>query len=121
MTESVLFARHLVLSTVAVAVHQSIDGQGKPTFATAVNIRARALRKRRVVVQADGTGLSPGTKLVVDLTLWIPAGQPVFPDYQDRATYDAIVYLVIDVADVNGSDGNLVFRRVHCQRERGPS
>ena len=106
----VALTRHATLEAVGVEVYASIDGQGKPSYATSVDVNMRVLRQTKVVIDTDGS------KLRTDLTAWIPNTETVQPDERDRITYLSVTFIVVAVKEVKDLNNVVVHRRIRCRR-----
>ena len=106
-----MLARGATLDAVGVEVFSSVDGQGKPTYATSVDVNMRVLRQTKVVIDTDGS------KLRTDLTAWIPNAETTQPDERDRLTYSSVTFIVAAVKEVKDFDNTVIHRRVRCRRE----
>ena len=103
---SVAMSRHLTLETVQVEQWLTVDGQGKPTYDTPVDIEARITRQDRVVLGAEGSYVQK------ELALWVPPDAAVLPNEHDRLTYGGEVFYVLQVKDIKDRNAQLVHRRL---------
>lgn len=77
---SVVIDRLLDTESVSVQVYSGADGQGKPSFASAVTIDVHVRRTEDYVIEADGS------RTPVPLTLYVPPDASVVPGAEDRIT-----------------------------------
>jgi len=111
MTSSVVLGRHWTLETVQVEQQVGLDGQGKPTYDTPVDIEAHVTWEDRVVVERGGTFTRTA------LTVYVPADAAVLPVRYDRLTYDGNVVHVLQVKDVKNRQAQLIYRRLRTTQE----
>ena len=111
MAKSVTLARHLTLETMQVEEMTGLDGQGKPSYNTPVDVDARITREDKLSMRADGSYVK------TNLTAWVPADAAIIPDEQYRVTYASIAFIVEMVKDVKNRNAELVHRRLRCRRE----
>lgn len=111
MTPSVTLSRHLKLETVEIEASASVDGQGKPTYLSPVDVLARVLRQDKAVIDRDGS------QLRTVLALWIPADAALLPKENYRVTWEDEKFIVATIKDVKDRNAQLVHRRVRCRRE----
>lgn len=108
---SVTLARHVKLEDLPVEQFTTTDGQGKPSYAASVTIKARVLRQDKLAVAADGS------RVRTNLTVWVPPNATVLPDERARVTWETSTFIVVMVKDVKGRDAQLLHRRIRCRRE----
>ena len=92
-------------------VFDTIDGQGKPSYLTPVEVEGRVLRQDKFIVVGDGS------KLKTELTIWVPGTETTLPSEKDRITYDSKTFIVAVIKEVKRGDATVVHRRVRCRRE----
>ena len=102
---------------VSYAAYDSMDGQGKPTYGTAVTIKARVIEVESFVLSSDGT------KIPTQLTLYVPPGQDAVPARKGTITLaDARVFNVKEVTSPRKIGGarssNPDHYRLKCSRGR---
>lgn len=86
MRQVLMTTRRLERETVTLERFVSLDAQGVPTYATAVEFEAN-------VVESDGAGKEfvvdqHGSKVLTPLTLYVPGTASVVPAPADRVTLD---------------------------------
>jgi hypothetical protein len=111
MTSSVVLGRLLTLETLPVEVFSSVDGQGKPTYDTPVDIEARVLRQDKFVTLANGS------QLRTQLTVWVPPDAIVIPGERDRLEWDDELFIVVLFKEVKNRDAAVTHYRLRCRRE----
>lgn len=77
---SVILERGSQLEDVSLEVLSGLNGQGKPTYQTAVTVRARVVPGDNVVRNSAGDDVN------TIATVWIPASEAVLPRFNDRIT-----------------------------------
>lgn len=107
----VILDRHLKLETVQVEEFSAVDGQGKPSYTSPVDVEARVIRQDKLVVLADGS------QITTQLTVWFPGGTTPLLDNRDRVTFSGELFIVMQTKDVKDRDAQLAHRRVRCRRE----
>lgn len=110
---SITLKRHGVLQSVSVEAVSGLDGQGKPSYGTAVVIQARVVREDSTVAKGDGSEI----KTVA--TLWIDAEQSPFPDQEYRITLaDGLIGIVAERVDSRGiQSGDVDHVRIKVREE----
>src|SRR5690242_16320853 len=87
-----------------------VDGQGKPQYATPVDILARVVHQVTLIQRPDGSTIN------ADATMWIDGQQPLLPDRQDQITLaDGTLYEVLERKDGVTLNGGLDHIRVMCR------
>lgn len=82
--------RHSTLEAVSVEVRTTVDGQGMPAYAAAVEVQARVLRVTEVERMASGQEVRTVAMLLID------AEQSTHPTFDDRiTTADGLVGIVV--------------------------
>lgn len=98
---SVFLGRHAPLVNLQLEVATSLDGQGKPTYATAVTIHGRSARTDTVSQPPGGIKAALGREEQIVVTVWIPATESVLPRMNDRMTLpDGLVGIVVERSEV---------------------
>lgn len=103
---SVILSRHAELELVEVEQQAGVDGQGKPTYNSPVEIAARVKEQTRATVATDGS------RIRADVVLWVPTGEPLLPEIDDRITWQGRALIVVDVKNSDAFDGTLIYRRL---------
>lgn len=99
------------LETMGAAVRSGLDGQGKPSYATAVDICGRVIRKDEEIVDATGSTIR------TSLTVWLPCGTSPMPTYEDRLTYDGSNYIVAERSEPKDTRARTHHVRLRCRDE----
>ena len=81
-------SRHAI-DTVSLEPVGALDGQGQPTYGSAVNVVARVVLEDETAVQSDGT------EVKTQLTMWVPEGE-TWPEQGDRLTWQSVAYIVVE-------------------------
>lgn len=103
--------RRAVLDDITWEVISGIDGQGKPTYATAVALSALARDDRSFIPSREGAGLE------TVVMFWVPEGETGFPSEQDRITWNGTRYLVRESKAFYDSRKNFLHQRLRCGYE----
>ncbi len=111
MSPSVLLSRHLKLETIEVEAFDRVDGQGKATYLSPVDVDCRVLQQHKEAFDRAGS------RIRTDLTLWVPPDAALLPNEQDRVTWTSKTYIAVDVKHVKDRDAQLTHRRVRCRKE----
>lgn len=96
--------------TVGVEAYQGFTN-GKPAYGSSVDIAAQVSEMDRVVRMGDGQDV------MTSLTLWVDAGESYQPAHNDRITYSAVTYIVVETKSVTDLHGTLDHTRVRCREE----
>jgi len=100
------------LETVSLEVLTGVDGQGKPTYATAVNVQARTVREDMMVK------LGNGSEVRTSATLWFEASTSPMPGEQDRLTLlDGLKGIVVEVMVGKALGGKIDHVRLKIREE----
>jgi|SRR5690242_1638268 len=96
--------------TVGVDAIIGVDGQGKPQYATTVDILARVVHQVTLIQKPDGSTIN------ADATLWIDGQQPVLPKEQDQIELpDGTLLEVLERKDGVTLNGALDHVRLMCR------
>jgi hypothetical protein len=97
--------------TVQSQAPSGVDGQGLPSYAVAVPIKARVVRTEKVERQPDGSNVA------VLAELWIDALQPVLPleDYK-LTLIDGLVGIVMERKENRALNGTLDHIKLRLRR-----
>lgn len=109
----IALSRGVGFETVQTQSPSGVDGQGKPTYAAVVAIKARVVREDKTVRKPDGS------EIVSVATIWIDVGQPALPLEQWRLTLvEGLVGIVVErMEGRNLSKGALDHVRLRMRRE----
>ncbi len=92
---SVFLKRHATLETMSLEEESGVDGQGMPSYASAVDIDAFVVRSDEVVRTINGE------EVKVFATAHVDAEQSVLPEFNHRVTLaDGTVAIVVMREDV---------------------
>lgn len=103
--------QQLGVEAIALEKVAGVDGQGMPSYATAVGIEGRTVREDAVVQVANGDVVR------TFITSWIDASQSPLPEDQDRVTFsDATVGIVVEVLQRKTLAGVLEHVRIRAKK-----
>lgn len=106
-----LISRRLKLDEVEVEPWTGEDGQGLPSYDSAVDVEAWVRETDEVLFSADGS------EVRMNLKAHLPADSAYIPAREDRWTYDARTFIVRDVKPVKAFNGVLQHTRIMLRDE----
>lgn len=106
-----LLDRFATLTTVQLHQRGGYDGQGLPSYGTAIPLSVRAREASEYVQLLDGS------QVRLTLDLWCPSGIATVPAERDRIVFGGENYIVEQVTDVRDIKNRRDHVRVRCRDE----
>lgn len=118
MTTSVQVKRKTGFESISLEAFQGRDGQGAPSYATAVTIWARTKLEDAVAVGGAQAAVgAPGVEVATTLTVWVGPSETATPTHQDRLTVGGSTYIVMNRKVVKTRKGAVHHTRLQCREE----